>query len=759
MTKGSTDRRTHRGSRVVAALTVMCLVGLVLLLPGAAQTQTPSPEATATSTGGAESPSPEASPGSPSPSATASPGAKPATAVRPGRTTDTEYLKVLIDATGRPKAAWVKDWIRLRGSGSRTVIDPGVFASVTPLHGSARPAVDEEGLTWDVSIPDVGYSDLYYEGRLQQAGDLWMTPEGPKPLPVSVRIRYFSGEEGSEEEVSPAVLESSDKPIRFKIVVTVQNMTKRQEEVAYTDIQTKRTVVGAGPVYTPYVARIVDLRFPDSSFDQISSDGEMTRLGQETIVNWTKNLVPPDYPARQDAIVTGVIASGTKLPEIKVVAQPLFPPFDARPLTSEGIQFERGRRSFFFDVFNLFRDNLVALTGLFGLLHDAFGNLSIPILGPQKGNREAGTFDRPNQLWALWTLTKGIEQLDRAMNVIQNAVLLSRDAVKGQLATLQQLRLFLGFSSDPAATSPTNIAQLRNENDVLFNSIWSDLKQALLLCGENPSSWAGNNVPYFPDAPIVTGGVACAGASVPLNLALLKLAILEHDLHAIQKENHVLDTANLAGLAPIPPASGDPVCRPENQIPKNTPAGQTCGSYNKFVFIKFPFGMEELERGLYTLKTRGFDPLQAAIGNKDTPNSLIWALHVLTQGAEAQVDAFHQLGSTWRYIADSVQNFGLFGVESARNILQWDINGIDLDTAIKAAEVARAKEMATFMGRPTDRDGKPALGQLVLTFSTEPVAERPRATDTGRGKVAVVFASGIVLLTLLGWARLRWFLI
>jgi hypothetical protein len=537
------------------------------------------------------------------------------------------------------------------------------------------------------------------------------------------------------------------------------------------------------------------MTFPDGDYDQIASDGDMTRQGAGTVVNWTRNLVPPDFPAEQNAIVTGVLAKGASLPKIKVVAQPVFPPLEAEALTSEGIQFERGRRNFFYDVFGLFRENLIALTGLFGLLHDAFGNLAIPILGPDKGNREAGSFDKPNQLWALWTLAKGLEQADRALNVIQNAVELARDATKGQLATLQQLRLFVGFSTDPSigdvlAGKPLNELAA---NDLLFNSIWSDLKSVAQLCGA--TGWATQDRPYFPDAPAVVTPL-CPGAAVPLNLAYLKLGIVEHDLHAIQKENHVLDTANLAGLAPLPSAG----CGANT--PPDTPAGQTCNSYSKYTFIKFPFGMEELERGLYTLKTRGFDPLQAALGNKDTPNSLVWALHVLTDGAEAQVDSFHQLGTTWRYLADSIQNFAIFGVETARSTLQWDINAIDIDTAVKAASVDRAREMATFMGKAnapppasrstlngsngtpaatqspaaspspspdaqpttpatTDDENKPppTIGQLVLTFSTEPLGERPSIMDTPKGKFSVILGFALILTVLFGFARFRWFIV
>ncbi|MCA1832550.1 MAG: hypothetical protein LC750_07435, partial [Actinobacteria bacterium] len=516
--------------------------------------------------------------------------------------------------------------------------------------------------------------------------------------------------------------------------------------------------IGVAPVYTPFVARVVDLRFPDGQYDQIRADGDLTRAGDSTLVNWTLNLVPPDFPATQTATVTGVVARGAKLPKIDVVAQPVFPPLNAEPLTSSGVQFERGRRNFFYDVFGLFRDNLIALTGLFGLLHDAFGNLSIPILGPDKGNRESGTFDDPNQLWALWTLTKGMEQLDRAMNVLDNGVQIARDGVKGSIATLTAMRLFLGFSTDPAATAPSNLESLQGSNDVTFNSIWSDIKEVLELCGETGPVVTGDDE-YFPALPTVTVPL-CPQTAVSFNLILLKLALMEHDLHSIQKENHVLDTALIAGLSNLPYASGSQLCGAHStKEDRDAAAGAQCDSYNKFNFIKFPFGLEEIERGLYTIKVHGFDPLQAALGNKDTPNSLIWALHVLTDGAEAQVDAFHNLGSTWRYLADSIQNFAIFGIETSRNTLQWDINAIDLDTGVKAAAVRRAQEMNTFMGRPLDADGTPALGQLVLSFSTGPVAERGRITDSARGRAALTLSMALILLVVLGFARFRWFLI
>ncbi|MHB8513041.1 MAG: hypothetical protein ACYDCC_12780 [Actinomycetota bacterium] len=732
----------HRVVRVLGGL--ICAVSLLMSLPAAAA---PSPTSSPSS-------SPKASPkssASPSPSASSSATPKPLVAVKPGRSTDTEYIKVRIDRSGKPEAAWLKDWIRLRGSGNRALDVPGHFASVRYLAGTPGATPSQQGLHWNVGIGTQGFRDLYYEGRMQQAGDEFVTPQGPKPLPVSVSIKYYTGDEGSEQEVTPLDLEHTDQPTRFKIVITLTNTTKTFEEVPYTDIQTKQQVIATAPVFTPYVARIADLRFPDGSFDQIRTDGDLTRDGSATVLNWTKYLIPPDFAEQQNAIVTGIIARGVKLPQIHIVAQPVYPPFDSSALNGTDSQFQRGRRNFFYDVFGLFRDNLIALTGLFGLLHDSFANLSIPLLGPEKGNRENGSFAKPNQLWALWTLAKGMEQIRRVVQVFDSTSQLLRAAVKGSLATIVQLRAFIGYSTDKSIVTGFPPASI---TDALLGSIWSDLKTLATLCGD--TGFSTQTTPYFPTNPLITCS-ANPQMALQLNLVFLKLALVEHDLQSVQKENHTLNTALLAGLSNLPAASGSVRCNAND--PKDNAAGQTCGSYSKYIFIKFPFGLEEIERALYTLQTQGFEPLLQAIGSKDMPNTLINALNALTQGTEAQIDAFHQLGATWRYIADSIQNFAIFGVDSARSFLQWDVSAIDIKTAVRAAEVARATQMSTFMGVPKDPDGQPALGQVVISFSTDATAEIPHATDTGAGKAATSMAAAFILAVLAGFGRFKWHVI
>src|ERR1051326_3893041 len=124
-----------------------------------------------------------------------------------------------------------------------------------------------------------------------------------------------------------------------------------------------------------------------------------------------------------------------------------------------------------------------------------------------------------------------MEQLDRAMNVLENGVELARDGTKGAIATLAAMRLFLGFSTDPAATGPSNLSSIQGSNDVILNSVWSDVKELLQLCGD--TAVANSTTPYYPSLPTVSTPT-CPGTAVSFNLLLLKLGILEHDLHSIQ---------------------------------------------------------------------------------------------------------------------------------------------------------------------------------------------------------------------------------
>jgi hypothetical protein len=129
---------------------------------------------------------------------------------------------------------------------------------------------------------------------------------------------------------------------------------------------------------------------------------------------------------------------------------------------------------------------------------------------------------------------------------------------------------------------------------------------------------------------------------------------------------------------------------------------------------------------------------------------------------ESLSDSFHQLGSTWRYLADSVQNFGIFGVETAQNTLQLDINEIDLESAQRAATAARVngETPTTFMGSPAASKDVPVDTQFVLVFSTEdPGLTTAGPLSTTAGKVAVGLAFGLLILTLLAFARFRWHLL
>jgi hypothetical protein len=689
----------------------------------------------------------------PGPTGTVSPGPTPSPEpdTSAASITDTEYLNVHIDELGNPGPALLKDWLRIRGPAESelTVVDPAFLRDPETTAGSPTPDAGDGELGWQVELPDAEYADLHYEGEVLRDGELYVTAGGNRRLPIEVDIDYYTGPPGAETAVTPEAFEASRGPA--KLVFEVTNTTRQMEEVAYTDVQTGRQLTAVVPVWTPYVVKIGPVLFPDEQFDRIQTDGVEARdvEGGGTEVTWTLNLAPPDYGATQTAIAQFLTAA-PEIPSIRIVAQPQYPPPKADALTSDEVQFQKGRRSFLFDVFDLLRSNLIALTGVFGLLDDAFANMAIPLISPDKHNREAGSFDDPNQLWALWTLAKGMEQLDRALNVLDNAVQLSRAGVKGQTATVNQLRLLLGKSTDrpnfqpgevictsPPACLPDELQEVIDRT--IDDSIWANLKDLEVTLG--CEGCYTDTLPFLPEAPVPFIFDEPQAYAI-LGTIRLKLSFLEANLAALQKENHSNQLATFTGIS-------------------ETAESTAANDWRKYTTVIVPVGLEEIGDGLHQLKTRAIDPLQQALGNKDQPNSIIWALHVLTDGMESLSDSFHQLGSTWRYLADSVQNFGLFGVETAQNTLQLDINTIDIDGATRAAAAARVADRATtFMGSPASTEDVPVDTQFVLAFTTEePERTQTSPLATTGGRIATAVAFGLVILTLLGMARFRWHLI
>jgi hypothetical protein len=748
-------RRADAFATGLGVFVAILLVAVILPLGGSVLAQDGSPSA-----------GPSAGPsGGPTPGPSATPAGP---ALGGSSITDTEYLSIPIDHAGNIDGALLlKDWLRVRGNeGTQvSVQDPAVFEDVETLSGSPGPRRGDRTLDWLLRMPEEGFRDLYYEGEVGvKATGLYETAGGPKELPVKLGIAYYTGASGSETRVTPDVFATKRGPA--KIVFTVENTTEQMEELTFNDVQTKKDVTVVAPVWTPYVVKIGPILFPDEQFDQIQTDGVATRVGNGTEVTWTLNLAPPDYPAKQTAIAQFLIAR-PDLPSIRVAAQPQYPPAKAEALSSAGIQFQGGRRSFLYDVFDLLRSNLISLTGLFGLLDDAFSNLALPLVSPEKGNRESGSFDDPNQLWALWTLAKGMEQLNRAVDVLDYSLQLARNGMKGEIGTLSQMRHLLGKSTDPAAVSAGTITELPPElitaiadalaagdpgaipveveeaivgiiDQVVAGSIWQNIKDLEFVmgcmdCGTDPNT-------ELPEAPI-SDTPSNPVAGIVVSVIRLKMALFEQNLTCLQKEDHTNQCATFSGVS-------------------NTAESTAANDWRKYTTITFPFGQEEIADGLYNLKVNGTDLVQAALGNKDTPNSLIWAMHVLTDGMESLSDSFHQLGSTWRYLADSLQNFGIFGVETAKNTLQLDINNIDLASAQRSAAARRIARSTAFMGSPVSTKKVPVATQFVLSYSTDPDrSPADGALGSTGGKLLVILAFAMLIAVLIAFARFRWYLL
>lgn len=699
----------------------------------------------------AQVPSPTANPAPSAPTSTSTSDAKTdGAAAKPSSITDTEYISVKIDANGAPVDVNVKEWYRVRNDkgASVRIVDPGVLAGVRSL-GGGRPSVREDAMSMQVGVPTnepgcrggCGYKDIYFTGEpIPAEGGTYRTATGPHGLPIEISIRYYIGDPGSNEasqQVNARKFTEHRGP--FKLVITVRNNTKRTQEVTYNDVQTKKAMTGIAEVYQPFVVRIPEIELPDSHYDSLRSNGIIGRRGRASVVSWNLNLAPPDYPGAQDAILEGR-SSAPSIPSISVIAQPIYPEPVAEALSSSGQQFQKGRRSFNYDVLNLFRENLVALGGLFAVLDDSFSNLALPLIGPEKGNRDSGSFTHANLLWGMWTVAKGTEQLSRAMDDLTYSIQLARDGIKGQIATFQLLRAFLGKSTDtpvlasqaggtpcvPFATCTPEETE-GQVNTLLSESVWANLKDLEVTLGSptSPSvpGSAGDPRPYLPEAP---ASLATNGA-LAITIIKIKLAILEHNFYCLQYEDHTNDCSTILGITNKPGATG----------------------WDKFSFVKFPFGQLEVEKGLRAIETEGTAQIQAALGNKIQPNSFVWGAKTLVEGIEALIDSFHQLGATWRYVSDSITNFGIFGVDTSKSILQLDINAIDIQTATRAAAVRRALDNDTFFGKPAG-----SQGQLVLSYSTDPP---PPVERTGTQNVAIGFAVLSLLSVGALFARFRLF--
>lgn len=691
---------------------VLTLVGSALALTATAQTPHPSPGKSA----------PQGTPRS-----TVGPG--PATSgLVTSTVTDTEYIFVQMDANGVPLQVSVKEWYRIRKErgGEVHVEDPGVLDEVTWLAGGAKPKVDGDVISMDVDIDaneagctgECGFSDIYIAGkpRRKQPGT-WQTDSGPKALPVSVKIGYYTGEPGSEEATTSVnARQFSQHHGPFKLVITLTNNTKRTEEVTYNDIQTKKQMKGIAEVSTPFNVKIRDIVLPDSRFDGIRTNGSLGRKGKSSVVSWNLDLAPPDFPNEQHAILEGR-ANSPGIPNIEVMAHPVYPEPVAEALTAGEQQFQKGRRSFYYDVLNLLRENILSLGGLFSTLDDSFSNLALPLIGPEKNNRDSGSFTDANLLWGTWTIAKGTEQLTRAVDDLSYSVQLARDAIKGQIATFQLLRAFLGKSTDkpvlaskeggvPCVPVPVggNCTVEEAEEQVaalLAESMWANLKDLEVTLGAptSPTVEGGPNdpKPYLPEAP---ASLATSGALI-ITVLKIKMAILEHNFYCLQYEDHTNGCSTILGITNKPGAKG----------------------WDKFSFVKFPFGQLELEKGLKVIETEGLGQIRSALGNRTQPNSFVWGSRTVVEGVEGLVDSLHQLGATWRYAADSIQNFGVFGLDTSKSILQLDVNAIDIQTAARSAALKRVTAANTFFGKP-----KEAQGQLMLSFSTSPEPMAPRST-------------------------------
>ncbi|MEY2425810.1 MAG: hypothetical protein QOI61_1382, partial [Actinomycetota bacterium] len=163
----------------------------------------------------------------------------------------------------------------------------------------------------DGSKDSADASELSLDNGLVKVGDEL------RALPVSVRTRYFL--DGSEVTAKQIAGKSGD----FRVEWAVTNRTQRTEKVTYTDSSTgkERTVVAATMV--PFTVELAGLALPDANFDDLSSNGVVSRSADNTAseLSWTAVLAPPVFPGTAVFSVEGT-TGGFALPGSQIVAIP-----------------------------------------------------------------------------------------------------------------------------------------------------------------------------------------------------------------------------------------------------------------------------------------------------------------------------------------------------------------------------------------------------------------------------------------------------
>ncbi len=208
---------------------------------------------------------------------------------------DEETVYVTGDPNGKPRDVVVIDWLKLTGSGSGEILDPGPVTAAESLTDDLEPQLTGDGVRWELSVD--GARDFFYRA------------ETDKQLPVEVDIVYtLDGVKSSPEELAGA-------SGRLRIDVTVRNLIELERTLDYEGIDgilRSREATYSAPLLAP-VKIDVDGRI----FTNIEADPEIRNI-TGSVVSHTFMT----FPQPEQTVTIEMDGSGIELEPIVVSVFP-----------------------------------------------------------------------------------------------------------------------------------------------------------------------------------------------------------------------------------------------------------------------------------------------------------------------------------------------------------------------------------------------------------------------------------------------------
>ena len=185
---------------------------------------------------------------------------------------DDETVYVVADATGVPRDVVVVDWMRIEGSGSLTLLDPGPVIAAEALKDDLEPRITPDGVEWTLDVD--GRRDFFYRA------------ESDRELPIEIEAAYFL----DDRRVQPGELAGATGLVRIEVTVT--NTLTINEPVTYIDADGATRSEDAEywvPMLAPVVIDVDGTRFRD-----IEADAEIMTVTGSTVSHTFMTFPQPE---------------------------------------------------------------------------------------------------------------------------------------------------------------------------------------------------------------------------------------------------------------------------------------------------------------------------------------------------------------------------------------------------------------------------------------------------------------------------------